>query len=163
MSALKDLITQRDLELRIGSNNVARMCNDVGGNDADQEILRKVIGQASARARTLLYRAYPSNEQIKNLVTADEGVKMLVEDLAIGLMGDRRPGFLASDGKTPYSSFRGRAEKALRAFADADDRPAGEESAGASSVVAAEAHPSRAQRDPVFAASSDDPKGPGGF
>lgn len=159
----RPMISQRDLELRIGADNVARMTNDDGGTEPDPEIMQKVLIQASSRARTLLFRGFPSNDQIEELVACDEGVKMLVEDIGIGLMGDRRPGFIAADGRTPYSAFRTRAEKALRDVADGADRSAGEEAAGGVGTVAGEAKPARAQRDPVFAATANDPKGPGGF
>lgn len=158
------LVDQRDLEIRVGADNVAKMCNDEGGTEPDPEILDALISRGSGLARTALRRAFPEPEQVAQLVASDDGVKVHVEDLVIGLMGDRRPGLLAADGKTPYSAFRARGMAALKAIADAELRPEGEETTGRNKLVETSMRPARAQREPVFLSTAKNPHGRrGGF
>ena len=157
---MADLIDQADVEARIGPRCLVDLLDDDGDGIADASRIAALLTAASKIARGILYRAFPSSDQIDDLVEADEGVKNDVVEIFVGLASGGRPHMLGPDGKSPFSSWRAEASKRLNAIADAQIRSIGEETAGANQTLTTTVQPTRT---PIFAATADDPIGPGGF
>lgn len=154
------LITQADLEQRIGPANLAKMLDDDGDGIADPANVTWVLTTASRIAEGILRIAFKSQAQIKAIVDADDAIKNDIVEIGIGLSGGRRPGFLGADGKTPYSGWREAAEKRLKEVAEAKRRAIGEDTGGTNERLKSEVRPGT---EPVYGVTSTNPKGFGGF
>lgn len=158
------LIDQSELELHIGVQTVAQLATDDGGDTPSASVIAKVLQGASDAARGILRKGF-TDDQVDDLVDAlvgdDQAVKDHILDIAAGLLGQRRPGLLSAEGKTPFSGFRSRGERALREIADAKRRAAGE--AGAGNNRRLRARTNQPTKTPIFASTEADPVGPGGY
>lgn len=162
---MANLITQEDLERKIGVRAVAQLSNDQGGTTADTTVIGEVLGEASDIAKGLLWDAFPSDAQIEALVGADKAAKGAVTDLAIGLLGMRRLSLQDSEGKSVHERRYDRAERKLQQIAEGRVRRAkGEATAGRNKQLGVTHNNTReAGKKTIFAATADNPKGPGGF
>jgi len=157
---MADLITQSDLEIRIGARAVAEFSDDDGDGVADVDVVAWALSTASREAEGALRPGFPTAAQVAAIVGADSAVLNLIVEIAAGLLGGRRISTLSADGKAPFEGWRERALKRLREIGAADARAAGEETGGGNALLRARVNP---KRDMVFAATARDPKGPGGF
>lgn len=157
---MADLITQADIEQRIGAAELVRLLDDDGDGVADSGNVTWALTAASAIAKGILYRAFSSETKIEALVAADPGVLNDVVEIAVGLAGTRRPQLLGADGRSPYSHWRKDAEARLDRVASAKTRAIGEATAGLNETVYSNVSPTRT---PLFAATKLNPTGPGGF
>ncbi len=154
------LITKAELERRIGVHTLAELTSDDGSGQADNAIVDELLEEASDRAMGILWSGFPSEQQITDLMTADRAAKGAVLDIAAELAGMRRSGLQSEDGKTPYSGWAARAEKRLVEIAAGKRRAKGEAEAGTNARLGVRTRP---DRRPIFAATKDNPRGPGGF
>lgn len=155
------LISQAELERYIGAQTLARLLNDTGDDTPNAQLLEDVIQGGTDEAYGILRVAFPSDAQIFTLVQNDRSAKNAVLDIAVGLAGQRRPGLLSDDGRTPYSGFRDRGVRTLERIAAGKRRSVGETQAGVNPTIRARTN--QPDKKPVFASTKDDPTGPGGF
>lgn len=114
----------RDLELRVGVRTVATFCDDNGDGSADDDIVEAILDEAQAIAQGILLKGFPAQEQLDNLMTNDIACRGATVDIAIGLMGRRRPELLSNDDRTGslYANWRKEGERVLERIAMADRR-----------------------------------------
>jgi hypothetical protein len=156
-----NLIDQAELERTLGAGTVARLCTDDGGATPDPEVVANLIEQASKHAMGILYAGFQSTEKIEALATADASLRGHIARIWADLAAYRRPALLNDRGETPYTMGRKMAEEHLRRLSQAEARSIGEEKAGINENIDTETN--RPDWDPVFAATGEDPQGPGGF
>jgi hypothetical protein len=157
------LITQAELERKIGPQNLAQLTSDDGSDVADATIVDEIIEEASDRAIGLLWSGFPAEQRIIDLVTADRAVKGAILDIAAELAGMRRSVLQTAEGKTPYSGWAARGEKRLAEVASGKRRARGEAEVGKNDRLGTRVNQASPPRRTVFASTSDDPVGPGGF
>lgn len=160
-----NLITQADLERRVGARTVAQFLSDDGGQAPDPTLVNEVLDEASRRAEGLLLPAF-SLESVVKLALDDVAVRGDICDIAADLMSRRRPALLADDGTTPYSKWRKDAEEHLKLVAKNELRLAGERGPSGAGVNRAITIANKPNIDPpqfVFAGTKDRPGGTGGF
>jgi hypothetical protein len=155
------LIDQAELERTLGAGTVARLCTDDGGATPDPEVVDGLILQASQHAAGILYAGFQSEDKIRALCEADASVRGHICRIWADLAAYRRPALLNDRGETPYTMGRKMAEEHLKRVSQAEARAIGEASAGINENIDAETN--RPEWDPIFAATSEDPQGPGGF
>lgn len=156
------LVTQEDLENRVGSRVLARLLDDDGDGVADPSLVTWCLRTATDEAYGLLRTGFRSDEQIRDVVDTDAGLRNAITELAIGLAGSRKPSMVATDGSTPYAQWRTHATKTLEAWGAGKRRAKGETEGGRNEATKVRVQPIAAG-DTVFIPSSSDPKGPGGF
>lgn len=154
------VITKAELERRIGPQILAELTSDDGSGTADNTIVDAVLDEASDRGIGILWSGFPSEQQIIDLVAADAGVKGAFLDIAAELVGMRRAALQGQEGTTPYSGWAKRAEQRLAEVASGKRRAKGEGTVGKNARLGVRYRP---ERSTVFAATKDDPKGPGGY
>ncbi len=157
---MADLITQADLENRIGVTELIHLTDDDDSGQADADKITWALSTASSYAKGLLYKGFQSEEKIELVVAADPALKNDVVEIAVGLLGGRRRQLVGEDGRNPYSGWREKAEQRLQQVAVAKRRAIGEETGGSNDTIGTTVQPDRAM---IFAATKDDPIGPGGF
>lgn len=159
--AFPPLISQADLELRVGARRIVELTDDDADGVADEAPVAAVIQAASDRAGGKLLAAW-SLAQIIALAAEDSAVRAAVVSVALGYLGERRPEFTDAQGRTLYSAQRADGLSQLDDIVRAKTRSVGEEKVGVNRTLGTRV--SR-QRPPTFtfAATGRDPKGPGGF
>lgn len=155
------LVTQADLEMVVTPATVAALFSDDGGPVANEDLLTSFIDAGSRQAEGLLYPGFQSPETIATLVSDDSGVRLMIAQLVIGLAATRRPGLLSPDGSTPLMALAKAAKVDLERVGRGLARSIGESgAAGRNRTMVAAVRPAML---PVFRASGDDRRGPGGF
>ena len=92
------LVDQAALEDRVGSRVLARLLDDDGDGAADANLVQWCLVTASDEAYGLLRTGFASDEQIRNVVDTDAGLRNAIVELAIGLTGSRKPSMVAAAG-----------------------------------------------------------------
>jgi phage gp36-like protein len=158
-------ITATDLANAAGQKAVDRMFDDDGDGLADTAIVAGSIGQACATADSLLLQGFPDAQQRATLIDADELCKMHIAWLAMHYRGRARNEFRDDQGRAIYWQEYADALKYLTALAKAQQRSAGEATAGANVNVGGNLNRDRQPPAPpfIFAGSPDKPAGSGGF
>jgi hypothetical protein len=154
------LVTQAQLELRVGVHTVARYCCDDGSDVANPAIVDEVLSEAEDEGIGLLGAGF-TPDQIVQLATDDASVRGAFLDIAADLMGRRRPSFLDAEGRSPFSQWRKRAEDVLERAGQAQRRFKGESTAGRNRLLGASTN--RQPHAPIFVGTKDNPTGSGGF
>ena len=126
------VLLQKHLELRVGAQTVARFCCDDGSEIADPAIVLEILEEAQDIAEGILKKGFPDQTQRTQLLENDRAVRGAAIDVALGLMGRRRPEFLSADqkGQSPYDGWRRDGEKHLERVSTAEIRARGEEANG---------------------------------
>src|SRR5678816_1687641 len=167
--AAEDLITQADIELRIGGPEVlARFCDDDRDGTSDADVVAMLISDASQEAIGLLHNGFPTFALVAKLVQEDESVLRSIVDIACGMAGDRRPDMVDGGGNPIMGGRRDRGAKRLRELAQAQQRAAGEEEAGPNAILRSRVSrnislPGEAFYFPRQSRGDNSPKGGGGF
>lgn len=163
LEATESLFTQADLELRIGGPAyLARLCDDNGDGTADVQVVRYIQAEATKIVQGVLWGAWPSVTQIKELVGADAGLLGFTCDVAAGLAGSRRPEWVTNDGK-PFFEWRyARGVGELRRVSDGRLRTPSEATVGTNETLFIRTEPAPpATRQ--FLPTREKPRGTGGF
>jgi phage gp36-like protein len=149
------------LELRFGSKVVRDMMDEQRRGQVDPERLEEVLNEATDICAGLCLPGF-TLDQLRDLAAVDYHVRGLCCDIAIGIAARARPGLLDASGKNPYLNLQDRAEKRLQAIVQARAaRFAGEEQVSVNRKLGCEVN--RPSALPVFAGTTNDPVGPGGF
>ena len=157
------LITQADLELRIGARNLLKLTDEQHNATVTAALITRACAIATSVGVGLLMPGFEADAQVQLLVENDEGVKNAFVEIAIAWLGGRKPGMLAADGSTPFSNWRAPAEKMLAEIAAGKRRAAGEVLAGTNKAAIPMRVQPLAAGDTIFLATTDNPTGPGGF
>lgn len=159
------LVTQQQVELKVGSLTLSQLTDDDGDGVADQLVLDYCSEVASDVAYGILLKAYPSEQRVQQLVSDDAAVRDAVVDVYVGVAGERRPSLLTQDGETPYSAWRKRGERFLQDVVAGKYRPKGEALGGENELQQTDVQRKPGNAVPfrtVIAGTRDDPT-PGGF
>jgi len=154
------LITQAQLELRVGAQTVARYCCDTGADVADVTIVTEVLDEAEDIGAGLLLPGF-SDAQIVLLAANGPAVRGALLAIAADLMARRRPALLDAEGRTPYSGWRKSAEQVLQRAGQAQTRLRAESAAGNNQLISVSTN--RTPPQLIFAGTKANPRGPGGF
>jgi hypothetical protein len=157
------LVTQLDVEQRIGLSAVTQLCDDDGDGTADPAVVTQVLDEASSIARSILWNGFPSEDQIALVVADDTAVRGAIADIAVALMGRRKQEFRGEDGRGPYGSWRKDAEDVLKRTAMAERRSPAEKTAGANVSVGTSTNRAPPSYNFQFAGTRANPRGSGGF
>lgn len=163
LEATESLFTQSDLELRMGGPRyLVQLCDDNGDGVADVAAVRYIKAEATKIVQGLLWGAWPSESQIKDLVGRDAGLLGFTCDIAAGLAGSRRPEWVTADGK-PFFEWRyARGVKELRNIQEGRVRTSSEATVGTNETLFIRTEPAPpATRQ--FLPTRELPKGRGGF
>lgn len=166
---MTDLITQADLEYRLGGPvRLVQLADDDGDGTADPAIVSAAIDEASRLAEGILWSGFPNITQIATLVANDSSLRGAISDIGIALLGDRRPEFVNDAGKPRENWRRAQGEKVLRDIARTDRRAAaGEAVAGANTELQSRSSREKPPTTFVFsdtgAQRAAGGRGPGGF
>jgi hypothetical protein len=154
------LITQADVERRIGARTLAQLLDDDGDEVADAANVTWMLNTASRIAEGALKPGFPTAALVATLVAADAAVLNDVVEIAAGLAGGHKPGLVGADGRSPYDGWRDKAEKRLVALGKAESRATGEETAGNNRKLATS---KSCGRELLFSSTPSNPTGSGGF
>lgn len=154
------LISQADVEKRIGALAFARLCDDDGDGAADAPVVEELLEEASKIAEGILLRSF-SRATIAKLAADDIALRGAICDVAIGLAGRRRPELLGPNGNA-YTEMRKDGERVLFNMTKAEQRIAAEETDGANGTIGGAISVHLPARH-VFARSRTNPRGSGGF
>lgn len=161
---MADLITQSDIELRMGEADFARFCDDDGDGVADTGPVKSILAEASAIAKDILWSAFPSVALIEGLMSHSPSAKGAVCDIACALAGKRRREFLGPDGKNPYSDWKKDGEAMLERIAKGERRLSAEETQGRNQTIGNRVNRSDdATFQFAFPGTRKNPHGPGGY
>jgi hypothetical protein len=155
------VITQQDVEDRIGPERLAQLLDDDGDGVADAPLVGRLLQQATDRGAGRLLKAF-SADQIAKLAAADAGLRDAFVDLFLMFAGQHRPEFVDANGRSVFAEIGRGGLATLGDYAAARDRILAEETKGTNQLLGFRV--TRA-RPPIFtfAATKGNPRGPGGF
>ena len=156
------IINQRMLELRFGAKVVLDMFDSARSGRVDGERVEEVLNEATDLMAGMCLGAF-SVSDLRDLAAVDTYVRGLCCNIAMGLASLNRPGLMTAEGGNPYTKLQEKSEAKLRDIvqAKAAARFAGEETVGRNRKLQNEVN--RPTATPIFAATRNDPVGPGGF
>ncbi len=155
---MRPYITRDDLVQRFTARRVDQLFDDDGSGRADGDPLVTIIAEASARAHAILAPVYTGAEIAA--LSNDPAFRGAVSEIAMALAGRRRAEFQNDQGEAPYTTLLESARETLQAVAQATLRLGADSASGNARVGGGT---NRRRPSFVFAASRDDPRGPGGY
>jgi hypothetical protein len=157
-------LTDADLVQLIGAAKVDELSDDNGDGIRDDGVVEGVLAQAEDFGASFLLKGW-SREQIDELIRADASLRTQFAWIACEMLSERRPQFLAADGKGAYWAQYERAQAYLTRLSKAKGHSVGEATAGASAQRGGRINPPRDALEPThtFAPSKNNPRGSGGF
>lgn len=156
------LITQAELERRIGADRARQLLDDDRDGQADQAAFEEVIQEASDVAGGELLGAF-SQDQIVRLAAADRGLRGAVILVALGVLGERRPEFVDPQGRPLFAGFYDRGVARLKAYRSTASRIAAEEKEGQNLTMGTRLRAPRGVGVFSFVPTRRNPKAGGGF
>ena len=161
---MPSLIDQAGLERRLGgARYLLQLTDDDGDGVADTATVAQILDEASRIGESLLWDGWPNIDQIAELVSSDIALQGAIYDVACGIAGDRRPEWRDGAGEPFYAGRRTRGETYLREVAAARGRRSRAEGAVGTNAIIGPRTTGPAAHAFFFAATSSNPKGPGGF
>jgi hypothetical protein len=164
--ATPNLLSQLQLERRFGPGTVRDFADLTGDGSSVATRVEEVLREASGRMIAILRKGWADIEQIQDMclgADADPDIVGAGLDIAIAILARGRSHTLGPDGVSMYASFEAGGEKRLRAAADGATKPDAERTVGANRLRSVGLEPNRPEQPMVFAATRDNPRGPGGF
>lgn len=157
------LISLGDMEKRFTPGVMAQFLDDDGDGAADTAAAAEALEEASSIGAGILKDAFPTAADLEAKVLVDAALRGALCDIAMGIIGRRRPAFSSPDGKTPYAAVRVEAEKTLERIAKAERRLEAEGTTAVNAAVGVSRVTRSGDRDFVFVPNSRNPSAGGGF
>lgn len=168
-----NLMTQRvpaymssaDLDVRVGAAKVDELFGDLGTGVRDSTTVNTILIEAEDFAATRMIKSW-NIEQVNQMAARDETFRGQVAWVALELATERRPEFLAEDGKGRYWMQYLRAKEHFDALAKSKIASPAEVAVGknkqSGGSLSAAAQPPPAPRF-TWAPDKNNPQGSGGF
>jgi len=123
------LIEDADLELAIGAETFAQLCDHAGRGEAQPRIVQHILRVGSDEAANLLAPGF-STDEIIALVRRDAALRHKIALIGIGVAGVARREFADAQGKFLYADAAQKARAEISAVGTKKERSAAEQQNG---------------------------------
>jgi hypothetical protein len=158
-------MTSADLDARIGAAKVDQLFDDDGDSHRDALVVNTILVEAEDFAAARMLKGGWSQDGVEQFAAHDETYRSMVAWVAIELATERRPEFVAEDGKGRYWAQYIRAKEHFDAISKSKLRSPAEGTVGANKQGGGSLSPMVNPPRPSFVWAPDrhNPNGRGGF